>query len=97
MQDLRTLRIAAMLEATTLLALCFVAVPLKYLAGIPQLSTILGPIHGFVFLSFGWITFQSYSAGEITGKDLIRLIIGACIPFGGFWNERWLREMAKEK
>ena len=87
----RTLRLLALFEAATLLGLLFVAVPLKHFAGIAEISRILGPIHGLVFLAFCWAVIQAWSEGVIARRDAARLFIGACLPFGGVINERWLQ------
>jgi integral membrane protein len=85
------LRWAAMAEAVTLLALVFVAVPLKHVAGFDLATRIIGPVHGLTFLMFSWFIVRAWSEGVIDWKAAMRLFIGAMIPFGGFINERWLR------
>ena len=87
----RILRILALAEAATLLALIFIAVPLKYYAGIPEATKIIGPIHGLTFLAFCWAVIQAWANRLITWRDAARLFIGASLPFGGIVNERWLR------
>lgn len=84
------LRYAAFAEAVTLVALVCIAVPLKHLAQIPMATSILGPIHGGVFLFFTWLVFRSWTEGLINAPGAGRLLFGAFIPFGGFINERWL-------
>ncbi len=92
----RALRFMAFAEAITLLLLVFVAMPLKYGAGYLQATSIMGPIHGITFLLFIWLVIRTHAEGLISSKDLVRLTIGAMVPFGGIVNERWLRtEMAK--
>ena len=46
------LRIVGYLEGISLLILVFVAVPMKYYLGNPNLSKALGPIHGAIFLLY---------------------------------------------
>lgn len=87
----RTLRLLALAEAATLLALLFVAVPLKHFMGIAEASRIMGPVHGLTFLAFCWVVVQSWSEGLIARRDAARLFVGACLPFGGIINERWLK------
>jgi integral membrane protein len=87
----RTLRLLALAEAATLLALLFVAVPLKHFMGIAEVSRVAGPVHGLIFLAFCWVVIQAWSEGVIARRDAARLFIGACLPFGGIVNERWLR------
>ncbi|GGA91284.1 hypothetical protein GCM10011491_19110 [Brucella endophytica] len=93
----RMLRTLALAEAVTLLILLFVAVPLKHLAGMPEATRVMGPIHGLMFLAFSWATIRSLSEGLIVGRDAVRLFIGACLPFGGIVNERWLRGKLAER
>ncbi|NTJ45326.1 DUF3817 domain-containing protein [Agrobacterium larrymoorei] len=91
MSQKNTLRRIAALEAMTLIVLVFVAVPLKHFAGMPEATRFMGPIHGLAFLAFCWSVLREYSEGEVSKKDLARLMIGAFIPFGGLVNERWLK------
>jgi len=90
----RTLRRLAIAEAATLIALLFVAVPLKHLAGLPESTRLMGALHGLIFLAFCWAVVRARAEGLLNGKDMVRLVVGACIPFGGIVNERWLRSRA---
>lgn len=92
----RTLRLLAVAEAATLLGLVFIAVPLKHLAGIGEISRVLGPVHGLTFLAFAWAVIRTWSEGSISGRDAGRLFIGAFMPFGGIVNERWLKAKLSE-
>ncbi len=93
----RALRLLSIAEAVTLLSLLLIAVPLKHLAGIGEVSRILGPIHGLTFLAFLWVIAQAWSEGLIARRDAMRLFIGATLPFGGIINERWLRSKLAER
>ncbi len=93
MQRFRLLRIVALAEAATLLALVGVAVPLKHIGGYPAAVSILGPVHGLVFLAFAWLVIREWSSGLIVRSGAFRLLVGAVIPFGGIWNERWLARL----
>lgn len=46
------LQYAAIAEGLTLIVLVFVAVPLKHLAGLPIATSIMGPLHGAMFLIY---------------------------------------------
>lgn len=86
MSSLTTLRLLANLEGISLLLLIFVAVPLKRIMGIPEVSQILGPIHGILFLLFvvktlSFAVERNWKFTEITWKVLIACII----PFGTFY------------
>lgn len=90
------LKRVAIAEALTLLVLFCVAMPLKYGANIPQAVSVIGPVHGFAFMTFMWFVIRSWAEGLINGFGVLRLVIGAFIPFGGFINERWLRRQLEE-
>lgn len=84
------LRLAGLLEGTTLLLLVIVAVPLKHFGGLPQAVSVLGPIHGLVFLLYGAFVVENISGGGWTVRDGARLGLAALIPFGTFLNDGWI-------
>ncbi|WP_258157991.1 DUF3817 domain-containing protein [Rhizobium sp. TH2] len=59
-RQLRRMRLASVLEATTLAVLVFVAVPLKHVFGMPQFVSAMGPVHGLAFLFYIWMLIQSH-------------------------------------
>ena len=89
--QLRRMRYVSLLEGTTLVALVFVAVPLKHVFGYPAATAILGPIHGAAFLLYVWMLAQTISAGDWAKREIVRMIAAAFIPFGAFANERALK------
>lgn len=80
------LRLIALLEGLSLLALICIAVPLKYAWHNPSLVKALGPVHGLLFLLF--IT-NTISVGIEYGwkfKETTWKVLLACvIPFGTFY------------
>lgn len=84
--QLRRLEVASAAEALTLLGLVGVAVPLKHLAGYPDAVHVMGPVHGLVFLAFVWTAVQTVAGGGWSATEVIRLFVGAVVPFGGFFN-----------
>ncbi|MGL4289321.1 MAG: DUF3817 domain-containing protein [Phreatobacter sp.] len=89
--QLRCMRLVSLLEGTTLIALVFVAVPLKRLAGYSLATSIMGPVHGFAFVLYVWMLVQTVTGGHWPRREVIRLLVIAFIPFGAFWNERDLK------
>ncbi len=91
------LRIIGYLEGISLLALVFVAVPLKYYFKNPSLSKALGPVHGAIFLLF---LFNTLSLGvEQNWKFKIttwRVILSCFIPFGTFYIDNKILSKIKE-
>lgn len=90
-RQLGRMRIASILEASTLAILVFVAVPLKHAFGTPQVVSVMGPVHGLAFLFYIWMLIQSHFQIGWTGREWVRLILCAFIPLAGFINERLLK------
>ena len=93
---MKLLLTTAIAEAITLLLLLFVAVPLKYLGGFAVATSIVGPVHGLAFTVFAWSVFREWGRDVVTGSEALKLFAGAFLPFGGFFNERWLRSRAED-
>jgi integral membrane protein len=89
--QLRRLEIASMLEATTLVVLVCVAVPLKHLGHFDTAVRIIGPVHGLAFLAYLWTVLQTVTGGGWPGRAIARLVLTAFIPFAGFTTPTFLR------
>ncbi len=88
--QLRRLKIASLAEATTLLLLVAVAVPLKHLASWSFGVRIMGPVHGLAFVAYLWTVLQTISAGSWHRAEAARLIAVAFVSFGRFLNAPFL-------
>jgi len=86
---MRALRWLCWLEATTLLVLVLIAVPLKHLSDWPLGVSVMGPLHGLVFIAFGWAVISRWAAEEISRRMAIKLVLAATLPLGGFYSA-WL-------
>jgi integral membrane protein len=90
---LRTFRLVALLEGSSLLLLYFVAMPLKYGLGIPQAVSIVGTAHGLLFVVFvlALAVVHLKEKWPLWKSGLAFLM--ANVPFGTFWFERkYLRD-----
>ena len=92
------LRLLGLLEGISLLALVFIAVPVKYLGGDPGLVRAIGPVHGILFLLF---VFSALSVGvEYEWKfrtTTWKVLLACIIPFGTFYIDRTiLRKMDRK-
>ena len=94
MSAIRALRLAGYLEGTTLIALLFVAVPIKYLLGVPAIVSLIGPVHGLAFCLY--ITLAAYvlSIGMWRSADIARILAAAFVPFGFLMAAPLLRRAA---
>lgn len=80
------LRLIGFLEGLSLLALIFIAMPMKHLFNNPALSKSLGPVHGAIFLVF---ILNALSVGiEQNWKfktTTWKVLVACFIPFGTFY------------
>jgi integral membrane protein len=81
----------ARLEGLSVLALFFVAMPLKYGAGIPEPVQWVGWTHGvFVFLYLIALGTAARTEAWTWGRTALGFVV-SLLPFGTFWFERRLR------
>ena len=92
--QLRRLEAASCVEATTLVLLVGVAVPLKHLARVPVAVTIMGPVHGFAFTAYLWTVLQTVAGGGWRRPEWLRLVAAAFVPFAGYANLPLIRRKA---
>ena len=97
MTSIKKLRIAGMIEGTTLLALLFIAVPLKHLSDMPQVVSVVGPIHGIAFLAYLRFLIVAVAEGGWPRSDIIRTAIVSFIPLGTFYNDQYLKKMEQSR
>ncbi|KPU83806.1 hypothetical protein JI58_07475 [Marinosulfonomonas sp. PRT-SC04] len=83
-QKLRWLRTAALFEGTSLIALVFVGLPLKYWFDLPIVVKLIGPVHGALFLGFITILLLHFVKGRIDARLTGIGVLASMIPFGSF-------------
>ncbi len=87
---LTRLRLAGLIEGTTLLILLLVAVPLKHLAGMPAAVSVVGPVHGLAFVAYLVALADNFAGGGWRPRDMARVGLVALLPLGTFLNDPWL-------
>jgi integral membrane protein len=87
--SLKTFRIVALMEATSFLML-LVASVLKRTADADVLVTILGPIHGVLFIAYVLIALGVRPDQGWDMRTTLLVLLGAVLPFGGYVVDRWL-------
>ena len=86
------LRITGMIDGLSLLLLLGVAMPLKYLADMPSMVTIVGAAHGFIFIAYlCTIIYTQLRIHWNVGLSFIALLV-AFIPFGNLAFDFYLRK-----
>lgn len=93
---LNRFRRIAFWEGMSYIALIFLAMPLKYLAGFPQAVKVVGMAHGLLFIAY--VAFMLLVAWSYRWS-VVRTAISfgaSLVPFGTFWQETYLRQLAGE-
>jgi integral membrane protein len=79
-----------LLEGSSLLILLFLAMPLKYFFGMPEAVSVVGSIHGFLFVSYCvMIAYMTFIVRWPFVYSVIAVIV-AFIPFGNIIFDRKL-------
>lgn len=89
---LRQLRVVAILEGFSFIVLLFIAMPLKYMAGLPLAVRIVGAIHGFLFLVFLLALFRAAAEYRWPARQTLLALLASVVPFGMIPFDRSLRQ-----
>jgi integral membrane protein len=83
-------------EGVSFLVLLLIAMPLKYAAGIPIAVTIVGGLHGLLFVAFLVMAWEVKSEYKRDWGWLFKSFIASIVPFGTFWMDHthWKKEEA---
>jgi len=90
------LRKTALIEAVSFLVLMGVAMPLKYIWGMPLAVKVVGWIHGILFLIFCGALFRTILAAKWPLARSALIFVAALLPFGPFVVDRRMRAYAEE-
>jgi len=81
-------RVMAYVVGVMLVVLVFVAVPLNYLADVPEVSAVVSPIHGFLYIVYLLAAFDLALKARFTAKGTVLVLLAGVVPFVSFWAER---------
>lgn len=84
MISLRGLRFVAFIEGVSFLVLLFVAMPLKYFAGMPLAVRIAGSLHGVLFIAFVLVLLWASVARRWPFRRSLLAFVSSIVPFGTF-------------
>jgi integral membrane protein len=84
-------RLVSLCEGMSYVVLLAIAMPLKYAAGQPRAVTIVGGIHGALFVLFCIALLAAAREQRWKIRTMVVAMIAAILPLGAFWLERALR------
>jgi len=86
-----TLRMVALTEGVSFLLLLGVAMPMKYLAGIPEAVKIVGWAHGLLFVVLCYLLLKVTLEDRWPITRSAMVFLAALLPFGPFVIDRRLK------
>lgn len=90
------LRVVGIAEGLSFLILLGIAMPLKYMAGMPTAVRIVGSIHGGLFLIYLVVLLVAWLDRGWSFWRAASLFVASVVPFGPFIAERSLAREAQE-
>ena len=87
-------RLTGFIEGISFLLLLGVAMPLKYYWGMPIYVKIVGMTHGILFILYCLQLYLTMRHHKWSLGYAAYLFVAALIPFGTFYTDRRLRQLA---
>ncbi len=85
---LKRYQVMAYVVGVMLLVLVFVAVPLNHIWDVPQVSAVVSPVHGFLYIVYLLAAFDLALKARFTAKGTLLVLLAGVVPFLSFWAER---------
>lgn len=83
-------RLIANIEGWSYIVLLFIAMPLKYVAGLPMAVRIVGMLHGVLFVIFCISLMEMVLRFRWGLFKTILVFLSSLLPFGTFYMDRQL-------
>lgn len=87
-------RLIALLEGISFLVLLFIAMPLKYAAGLPLAVKYTGWVHGVLFVQYVVFLFMVWMEYKWTFWDAVKAFAASLVPFGTFYMDKHWKKLA---
>ena len=86
-ENVRKFGLINTIEGYSYILLLFVAMPMKYLLGIPMAVKIVGMVHGILFIMFCMLLFRAWQDVNWPFKNNIVFFAASLVPFGTFFTK----------
>jgi integral membrane protein len=94
---IRRVRWVGLVEGTSALLLFFVAMPLKYLADMPGPTTVIGSIHGALFVLYAAVVLWAWACRKLSFGWVLLLALASIVPVGPFIADARLKRLENAK
>jgi integral membrane protein len=95
-QSLKILYALAFADGLALLALVFFAVPMKHLFDSPVFVSVLGPTHGFLFVSLVATLIYALKQRAVPSMLALKVFALALVPLGGFYADYLIKKHGQQ-
>ena len=82
-------RIISFIEGVSALLLFFVAMPIKYIGGIPEAVKYPGWVHGLLFVIYIFVMLETAIANRWSFKLILLAALASIVPFGPFVFDKY--------
>jgi integral membrane protein len=89
------LRTVGIYEGISFLVLLGIAMPVKYILGIPELVKYVGWAHGVLFILYIAAVVHAYIAYQWSALKVALALMASLVPFGPFLFDKRLRKDEK--
>ena len=89
-------RLITLLEGISFILLVFIAMPLKYMMGIPEAVSVIGMAHGILFILFVLMLIYLCVKYEWPLGISFLLFIAALLPFAPFFADKKIKTLNSE-
>lgn len=93
---LKIFRIVSMVEGVSFLLLLFVAMPAKYYFGMAEAVTIMGWIHGTLFILYVICAMNVVQRHKLPDRTTVLIMVASMTPFVCFYLEKRLRQVPRQ-
>jgi integral membrane protein len=94
---LKSFRVIALVEGLSFVTLLGVAMPLKYVYGMPMAVRYVGMAHGILFLGYVLALFYCTLDERWSWRKGVTYFLASMIPFAAIWVDRSLAHALREK
>lgn len=84
-------RVLSLIEGLSFLILLFVAMPLKYYWGQPEMVSVVGMAHGVLFMAYVGFALLVAQRQGWSDRFMLGVVAAGMLPFGCFFLEQRLR------
>jgi len=89
-------RIISLVEGVSFLLLLFAAMPAKYYLGVPEAVTVMGWVHGVLFMLYIGCALGVMQRHKLSDSTSALIMVGGITPFACFYLEKKLRGVSQQ-